>query len=465
MEGTAIINCPMSIRNRLMLIASLTFGVVFTVAALTVYYTFHISSERIIFSELQKTALLSAMFYLEEDELSAREHRRISADFETELQGTDVKVYDTQDRLRYGNGQSKERVTPAMLQRIREQNRAQFKSEGYYYTGIYYPDNQGNFVVVASTGNAFFTSQSNQLLLMMAVALAIGLAIIFLLSYWLSRIAYRPISTVIDQVNRLQADNLDTALTLPRSKDELHDLVSTFNGLLSRLSDTFTMQKNFINYVSHEFKTPLASITGNLEVFGRQDRSPQEYRQVSETVLGQAAELERILNNLMVLAGLRNPPKNDMDFRLDELLWEVMESIFERWTEARSLISINVSVTQPEELLVNGNGQQLKMVLYNLIDNAVKYADDKPVNIVLTEENGTLLLTVRDNGYGIPTDELQRVHQPFYRGSNVGETKGSGIGLSLAVLICKQNNVSFSLTSQAGHGTTAMLRFKQSSIR
>src|SRR5690606_41894369 len=114
---------------------------------------------------------------------------------------------------------------------------------------------------------------------------------------------------------------------------------------------------------------------------------------------------------------------------------------------------------------VTGNAQQLKMALYNLIDNAGKYADDKPVNMVRTEENGTLLLTVRDNGYGIPTDELQRVHQPFYRGSNVGETKGSGIGLSLAVLICKQNNGSFLLTSQAGYGTTAILRFKPFYIR
>ncbi|MFC3199661.1 sensor histidine kinase [Parapedobacter deserti] len=451
----------MSIRNRLMLIASLTFGVVFTVAALVVYYSFHVTSERIIFSELQKTVLLSAMFYLEEDELSAREHRRISIDFESEMQQTDVKVYDEDNRLRYGNGQLAEQATPAMLQRIREERRVQFKASDYYCTGIYYPDNQGDFVVVVTTSNAFFTSQSNRLLLMMGAALAIGLAIIFLLSYWLSRIAYRPISSVIHQVNHLQADNLDTALLLPKAKDELYDLISTFNKLLSRLSETFTIQKNFVNYVSHEFKTPLAAITGNLEVFAQKDRTAGEYRAVSQTVLHRVAELERILNNLMMLAGLRDSSDERGTFRLDEQLWEVLDAIFDRWPNAKSLINVTVSVEQPELLLVKGNGNQLKMALYNLIDNAVKYADSQPIAVALVNENGALRLTIQDKGYGISPDELQRVHQPFYRGSNVGDTKGSGIGLSLAVLICKQNDVSFSLTSVPGQGTKATLHFRQ----
>src|SRR5690606_20412962 len=130
------------------------------------------------------------------------------------------------------------------------------KTTGYYYYGMYYPDNQGDFVVVVAASNAFFASQRNQLLLMMAIALGIGLIIIFLLSYGLSRIAYRPISSVIQQVNELKVDNLERALTLPKAKDELYELINTFNELLRRLSESFVIQKNFINYVSHEFKTP-----------------------------------------------------------------------------------------------------------------------------------------------------------------------------------------------------------------
>jgi len=450
----------MTIRNRLTLISSLTFGVVFALAAFVVYYMFVVTSERIIFSDLQKTGLLSAMFYLEEDELSTREHNRIRTDFEVEMQQTDVKVYDHSGRLRYGNGQFREAVTPAMLQRIREEGRVRFKTEGYYYYGLHYPDNQGDFVVVVAADHSFFTAQRNQLLLAMGTALAIGLLLIFLLSYALSRIAYRPISSVIHQVNQLQAHNLERALTLPRTKDELHELIDTFNGLLLRLSENFVIQRNFINYVSHEFKTPLASITGNLEVFAQRERSPAEYRKVSETVLAEVSQLEHILNNLMILAGLRTNPQGSVMYRLDELLWDVMDRIFERWPEVKPLVDLGVSVADADRLVVKGYRNQLQMAVYNVIDNAVKYACGKPVTIALAESDGALRLTVQDQGPGIPPTELQFVHQPFYRGSNVGDTKGSGIGLSLAVLICKQNDVAFSLTSDA-RGTQATFIFRQ----
>jgi len=450
----------MTIRNRLTLISSLTFGVVFALAALVVYYTFVVASERIIFSDLQKTGLLSAMFYLEEDELSIREHNRIRTDFEEEMQQTDVKVYDRSGRLRYGNGQFRESVTNAMLKRIRDEGRVRFKTAGYYYYGLHYPDNQGDFVVVVAADHSFFTEQRNQLLLMMGIALGIGLLLIFLLSHVLSRLAYRPISSVIHQVNQLQAHNLERALTLPRTKDELRELISTFNGLLLRLSENFVIQKNFINYVSHEFKTPLASITGNLEVFAQRDRSPAEYRKVSETVLAEVSQLEHILNNLMILAGLRTNPQGNATFRADELLWDVMDRVFERWPQAKPLIGLDVSVADVDRLVVSGYRNQLHMAVYNVIDNAVKYAQGKPVAIALAESEGVLQLTVKDQGSGIPPAELQFVHQPFYRGSNVGDTKGSGIGLSLAVLICKQNGVGFSLTSNE-QGTLATFNFSQ----
>ncbi len=451
----------MTIRNRLTLISSLTFGVVFALAALAVYYTFHVTSERIIFSELQKTGLLSAMFYLEEDELPVREHRRIRAEFESEMQQTDVKVYDAKDSLRFGNGLIDGKLRPGLLQRIRDQRRVNFKEEGYYYSGLFYPDNQGDFVIVVASSNLFFASQSNQLLLMMAIALIVGLGIIFLLSFWLSRVAYRPISSVIAQVNQLQADNLERALDLPAAKDEVRALVQTFNDLLARLSDNFVVQKNFVNYVSHEFKTPMAAIRGNIEVFGQKDRSPAEYKQVSGTLLRHIDELERILTNLMVLAGLRTAPASGQRYRVDELLWEVLDVIFAQHPDAKGRIRMDISVTEPDCLLAAGNSGQVHMAVHNLVDNAVKYANGKPIRIALQEGRGVLVLAIQDEGIGIGPADLERAHQPFYRGHNVGDTKGSGIGLSLAVLVCKQNNISFSIASEVGAGTTVTLRFSQ----
>src|SRR5690606_7511668 len=98
----------------------------------------------------------------------------------------------------------------------------------------------------------------------------------------------------IHQVNGLDADTLDQLLTLPETKDELYELIRTFNGLLQRLSETFVIQKNFINYVSHEFKTPLAAIAGNLEVFAQKDRTPEEYHGVADKVVSHVDHMEQL---------------------------------------------------------------------------------------------------------------------------------------------------------------------------
>lgn len=444
----------MTIRNRLTLVLSLTFGIVFTIAAVLVYYAFYTASERIIFSELRKTGLLSAMFYLEEDELSAREHNRIRSQFDESILNTDVKVYDTENLLTFGNGQWDGHVTPAVLDRIRDNGQLSFKADDHYYYGIFYPDNQGDFVVVTATSNDFFASQSNQLLLMMVVALIFGLLVIFMLSFWLSRKAYQPITDVIHQINGLDADTLDQSLTLPETRDELYELIRTFNGLLQRLSETFVIQKNFINYVSHEFKTPMAAIAGNLEVFAQKDRTPEEYRGVADKVVGHVGHMEQLLDNLMLLAGLRRAHLGTAAYRADELLWTVLDGIYREWPEARHLINLTLDVDDARMLSVRGSSGQMEIVLFNLIENAVKYADGKPIGITLSRSPaGALALTIRDHGKGIPSEELPSVHQPFFRGSNVGDTRGSGIGLSLAVLLCKQQGVSFSIQSDIGQGT------------
>ena len=449
----------MTIRNRLAFISSITFGVVFTVAALLVYYAFYTTSERIIFSELEKTCMLSAMFYLEEDELSAREHHLIRNQFEESILQAEVKIYDANNHITFGNDRIDEQVTAEVLDHVRHEGKTSFKADDHYYYGIFYPDNQGDVVVFIITNHEFFNSQSNQLVLMLGIALVVGLGIIFLLSFWLSRIAYKPVSNIIRQVNQLEADSLETVLISPNTRDELQDLVDTFNDLLRRLSDTFVIQKNFINYVSHEFKTPLAAISGNLEVFAQKERSVVEYQTVSKSVLEHVYQIEKLLNDLMMLAGLRTAPQDKLHCRVDELLWAVLDRVYMDWPEVKGLISLDMEEVPLNVLTVIGNAGQLEIALFNLIENAVKYSEGRSIVISLANVETHLILSIKDAGKGIAEEELKFVHQPFYRGSNVGDTKGSGIGLSLAVLICKQNGVLFSISSEEHAGTVVALRW------
>jgi len=411
----------------------------------------------VVFKELQKTCLLSGIYYLEKDELPNYEHSAIKDQFEENIQNDIVRVYDQYNRIAFGNKEQDNNINARNLEFIRKNKKLSFKSNNHFYYGILYNDNQGDFVVFVKTTSEVFNSQTNRLLVIMIVVLLGGLLLILLLSRLLSNIAYRPITQVINQVNSMELNSLDKPISSSNTNDEVQDLITTFNNLLSRLSDTFSIQKNFINYVSHEFKTPLASISGNLEVFAQRERTPEEYQKVASEALENVYHIEEILSNLMMLSGLKTIHSENETFRIDETVWNMNDKIFEVYDNQE--IKIDLEVVNEKLLSVKGSEMQIQLALYNLIENAVKYSNQNPIRISLSEANNQLQINIQDYGKGIQKDDLNLVQQTFYRGKNVGDIKGSGIGLSLATIIFKQNNIQFSITSQENAGTLIKLLF------
>ena len=167
--------------------------------------------------------------------------------------------------------------------------------------------------------------------------------------------------------------------------------------------------------------------------------------------------IEEILNNLMMLSGLKTVYSENEKFRIDETIFDINDKIFEVY--GKQEIKIDFEVLDEKLLSVKGNETQIQLALYNLIENAVKYSNKNPIRISLSEIDNQLQITIKDNGKGIQKEDLDLVQQTFYRGKNVGDVKGSGIGLSLATIIFKQNNIQFSITSEENSGTQITLLF------
>lgn len=449
----------MKLRNRLTLISSITFGIVFTITSILVYFIFYNSSEKIIFSALEKSCLLTGIFYLEEDELSSSEYKIIKQQFQEDTKESEIKIYNEKNQIQYGTISFDPQITIARLNHVRKYKKIQFKSSEHFYYGIFYPDNQGNFVVFIKYNNEFAHSQNNLLLVILISVLFLGLLLLVPLSRLLSNIAYRPITNIIKQVNTIKPESLGNAIISTNTNDEIQDLINTFNNLLKRLSDTFAVQKNFINYISHEFKTPLAAISGSLEVFAQKKRTPEEYQKVVTDSLENVYQIEKILNILMMISGLKTITGENEIFRVDELIWTIIDKIVMIYPSEHNRIRVHIEVKNQDLLTVKGNNMQIQMGLYNLIENAFKYSNDNPVKISLLEKGKQLHICIEDTGRGINPEELKYIRQPFYRGKNVGNIKGNGIGLSLATLLFKQNNITFMMTSQENLGTQIELIF------
>lgn len=445
----------MKVQTRLSLISSIVFGIVFAVISVLIYGLFYRNAEKETFRDLEKTAYLTALFYLEEDELNKEEFSQIKAQFQQFVSNTYYQIYDESDSICYGA--ETVQILHKTLELIRKKEKMPFKADDFFCYGIFYQDNQGDFVVITKERQSELQTQLNILLGILLLAFIIGIILIITLSKLLAYMAYRPFRDVIDQVNSISTNNLDVKIESPGTKDELQDLIETFNTLLSRISETFIIQKNFVKYVSHEFKTPLASLLGNLEVFAIKDRTPKEYEDIARKLILEITQLQEILDALIVISDLRETTETTSSFRIDELIWQIINRITKRYAQSKILVNMDIPPETEQLLTTNKDRTQLLMAFYNLIENAVKYSKGNSVEILMNQRDNHLCIAIKDNGIGIPTDQLKNISKPFYRADNTNQIQGSGIGLSIALRILEKNHIEYEIQSEPNSGTLVKL--------
>lgn len=451
----------MTLRNRFTLISSLSFGVVSIITFVVIFFAYYDSTKIFYFEKLRNTALVSAIYYLEKDELPKNRHAEVKKEYNNLIENRMVAVYDKNNQVTFGKNFNDPEIQEQYLKTARSNKRVQFSSDSYFYYGIFYHDNQGDFVIFVKASNASFKAQTLRLFIIMLSVLALGLMAIYFLSRYLSKIVYKPISDVVKHINNADYSDISKAIISTNTNDEIEELIKSYNKLLGRISENILVQQNFINYVSHEFKTPLAAISGSLEVFAQKNRSPEEYRQVTKEALENVYEIENILNNLLLMSGLANLEKSHQQVRIDELIWKIYANLSSKSAENKTPIKINLEVSDHALLKFSGNETLLYLAIFNIVENAVKYSHGTPVNIDIFEENKQLQIQISDCGKGIFADDLQKITETFYRGKNVENIQGSGIGLALSKNIFDHHQIIMDINSIVNKGTNIHLTFSK----
>lgn len=449
----------MKIKNRLSLYCTGAFGIIFGLLSILIFWLYYTNAKQVLYSHLEKTAFISAWFYLEEDELSNKEFEKIRLQFKETAANSNYQVYDSLNQVVYGMKPAD--ISSQTLDEIRAKDHLAFSSNEYLCYGIFYEDNQGDFVVIVKEKKSVLSEQLNMLFWIITFSFVMSLAIIVILSKWIARSAYKPFSKVIAEVENISINNLDVQICPPNTKDELDDLIHTFNNLLLKISETVVIQKNFVRYISHEFKTPLTTLLGNLDLFSLKTRDPEECKKISEILIKQVQQIKDILNTLIVVADLKKEDNATQEIRIDGLIWEIIERIKAIYSKSVLIVDINIIPEDEWIMYLNMNHTQLTIALYNLVENAVKYSVNKPINISIYKEENVLCLSIADKGIGIPADKLRDINKPFFRAENSKHVEGDGIGLSLALRIFERNNIEYSIDSEVNIGTKIILKFPQ----
>ncbi len=249
---------------------------------------------------------------------------------------------------------------------------------------------------------------------------------------WLSRRALAPVTRMARAVRGITVDDLGERLPMPHPHDELHELATSFNGLLTRLQESFERQKRFTGEASHQLRTPLSVMLGQIEVALRRERDSEAYRQVLGTAYAQAERLRGIVEALLFLAradaeaGLPKPEPLELTNWLNRHL--------EVWDAHPRRADLRVESALVEPMWVSAHPVLLEQSIDNLVDNACKYsAAGSPVLLSLAREGAEAVLSIVDHGYGISDEDLKHVFEPFFRSAEARRLGIGGLGLGLAV--------------------------------
>ncbi|MFA6247351.1 MAG: HAMP domain-containing sensor histidine kinase [Mucilaginibacter sp.] len=338
---------------------------------------------------------------------------------------------------------------------IMANKKARYTEANHFYAGSLFNSHNEKYIVIVTATDPYGFKELEQLKRVLIIIFIVSIILTYVAGKIFSYYTIQPVRGIIKSVKNITANNLHMRLDDVTGKDEIAELVLTFNNMLTRLETAFETQNNFVSNASHELRTPLTIISGETQLLLKGNKVTDEGRASAKNILAEAEKLGHILAALLGLAqtGFDGKKQNWQRIRIDELVIGVADSV--KKIDRESVIDIDFSALPDDERLLytEGNINLLQLAISNIVLNACKYSNNRPVNVQVTASNGRILIKVTDKGIGIPEHEQQHIFEPFFRASNTSDFQGHGIGLPLTLNIIRLHKGTIGIRSEEQVGT------------
>jgi signal transduction histidine kinase len=234
----------------------------------------------------------------------------------------------------------------------------------------------------------------------------------------------------------------------------------SFNCLLDRLQESFERQRRFTGDASHQLRTPLTAMLGQVDLALRQERSVAEYQRVLALVQKKTRHLRQIVESLLFLSRADSEAQQPQLELIDVAGW--LTEHIRSWHDSRRVSDLKLEVETDDPPWLRVQPSLLGELVNNLLDNASKYsAPGTSITVRLRREGQVVLLAVEDRGIGIAEGEIPHVFEPFYRSSEARhkDSAGLGLGLSVALRLARPFGGTIGVVSHPGRGSTFTIRF------
>ncbi|WP_397571682.1 sensor histidine kinase [Schlesneria sp. T3-172] len=294
----------------------------------------------------------------------------------------------------------------------------------------------------------------------------VGLAILVIAplgGFFLAEQAIEPLQRLIQTTERLRPSHLDERLELRGVGDELDQLAGKINKFLDQIADHLKKNREFVANAAHDLRSPLAAIQSLVEVTLEKPRTDEEYVELLYQTTDEVRHLAQVVNQLLMLAETEAPEAETP--RQAVRLSEIITRIIEMFDPVAEEAGVKIVFDPRNDVQVLGQSRQLRQVVTNLVDNAIKFSKSGgtvTVGLEWEREQGLGKITVKDTGIGIPPDAVGRVFDRFFQveksRQRFGTNRGNGLGLSICASIVASYGGTITVESELDRGTTFTIR-------
>ena len=285
------------------------------------------------------------------------------------------------------------------------------------------------------------------------VASAFAILVAALAGWFMSKRVTRPVLALENATRQMEQGNLNARVELQEERqEEFLSLANSFNGMAAQVEQTVTTLREFVADAAHELHTPLTALQANIELARDAKESSARTRYLTRAQ-EQSQRLEALVQSLLDLSRIEavGPNASFAPVDITQLVRELGEQIASRAEQADRAFTMNLP---DERTKVMGNETQLKQVVINLLENALKFTPKSgSIFIGLGPSGNECQLTVSDTGIGIPSEDLPHLFERFHRGRNASEYAGNGLGLAIVKAIVTRHQGIVTIQSQPGEGT------------
>jgi two-component system, OmpR family, sensor histidine kinase ArlS len=442
----------MTLKRRFAIYVSAAFFIMFGIGTLVVYLSFS-SFRRVEFSDrLEEKALTTVELLLNVQVIDKQLLRVIDQNSINKLYNEKTLVFDENYNLIYSS------IDEASIPWNRQDVVSLKKRKRFFKTdqereilGIYYAYKGKDYYILVAAVDKYGKSKLRYLSYTLMVTFLVGTLVVWLSTNFIIRYLTKPLDEFQRQIIQISGHELNTQIPIQDSRnDEITLLTRAFNQMLGRIEKAFAAQREFTSNASHELRTPISRITLQLDNLLKSDELSASTRSYLKSISNNVSQLTELINSLLLLAKNSETRTNFKTERIDEIIFSAYDQARKLYPDFKLNFEIEESETFADNLEIRAARPILEIAFLNLLKNAYQYSPNQTASVRLTDfSSDQLLVIVSNEGVPLLHEEIQRLFQPFTRGTNARQTSGSGLGLSIVKRILDYHGATIAYSWQA----------------